>query len=100
MRVGRLYRGPRGEAVGKDGHAAAERDDAPTLVIRGHEEPSSQCGLEAVDETREALRRLEVPAIEDEPARLALPEEADVLVRQIRPRQAAHEPQSHPRLQG
>ena len=62
--------------------------------------PSPQCGLEAVDETREALRRLEVPAIENEPARLSLPEETDVLVRQVRPRQAEHEPPSHQRLEG
>src|SRR6266851_1699940 len=46
---------PHRERVGEDGHAAPQHDDAPALVIRGHEEAPAQSLLEAVEQTGEAL---------------------------------------------
>ena len=60
-------------------------------MIGCHEESSCEGGFESVDQLREALRRLEVAAIQDETRGARVAEHTDVGVRQIGPDDADHQ---------
>ncbi len=86
-----LAGGSRREIVGEDRHRAPEHDDPAALVVRRDHEPAAEGALEAREQAREPLRRLEVPAIEHDSTGSRILEETDVGVRGIRTRQAEHQ---------
>src|SRR5262249_13786417 len=86
-----LPRRARGEIVREDGDLAAEHDDAPALVVGGDQEPPAERVLEARQQARQALRRLEVSPVQHDPRGLRVAKEPDVGLGEIGSGQPEHE---------
>jgi hypothetical protein len=88
---GLVAHGADGQVVGKDRRAPAQHDDAATLVVGRHQQAPAQRGLQALHQAPQPVRRLEVPAVENQPAGPRVAEEPDVLVAQVRAGQPDHQ---------
>src|SRR5262245_9339451 len=91
----RAYR----QIVREDRDGAAQHDDASALVIRGDEKPPAESLLEAGQEARETLGRLEVAPVEHDARRLRVAEQANVGLGQVGPREPEHETPPHQRFE-